>query len=196
MNSAAYQRASTAPAESKSAANVLARDPDNRLWARFASRRLDAESLRDAMLAASGRLDLARGGPAGPDLNSPRRSLYIQTTRWTRAYYSTLFDAADPDQSVGRRNTTSVAPQALFFLNHPFVQLQAGQLAQRLLVETSDSPARLARAFRLLYGRPPTDAESAVAAEFFRANETRGRAAAWTDFLQVLFASNEFAYVD
>ncbi len=196
MNSAAYQRASSAPAESPSAAKVLERDPDNRLWARFTSRRLDAESLRDAMLSASGRLDLARGGAAGPDLNSPRRSLYVQTTRWTRAYYSTLFDAADPDQSVGRRNTTAVAPQALFFLNHPFVQLQAGQFAQRLLIEAADNSGRLARAYRLLYGRLPTEDESAVAAEFFRLNENRGTATAWTDYLHVLFASNEFAYVD
>jgi hypothetical protein len=175
---------------------VLERDPDNRLWARFASRRLDAESLRDAMLSASGRLDLARGGAAGADLNSPRRSLYVQTTRWTRAYYSTLFDAADPDQSVGRRNTTAVAPQALFFLNHPFVQLQAGQFAQRLLIAAADNPARLARAYRLLFGRLPTADESAVAAEFFRLNEPRGMATAWTDFLHILFASNEFSYVD
>jgi hypothetical protein len=196
MNSAAYQRASAVPADSKLAQEVLARDPENRLWARFPSRRLDAESLRDAMLAASGRLDLARGGPAGPDLNSPRRSLYVQTTRWQRAHYSTLFDAADPDQSVGKRNTTAVAPQALFFLNHPFVQLQAGQFAQRLLIEAADTPARLSRASRLLYGRLPTEAESAVAAEFFRVNATRDVATAWTDFLQVLFASNEFAYVD
>ena len=114
MNSAVYQRASSLPADqSAMAVAVLKGDPENRLLARYLPWRLEAECLRDAMLADSGRLDSRPGGPAGPNFDGCRRSLYVQTPRWTRAYFSTLFDAADPDQTIGKRNVTAVAPQAL-----------------------------------------------------------------------------------
>ena len=115
MNSAVYQRASSLPADqSAMAVAVLKGDLENRLLARYLPWRLEAECLRDAMLADSGRLDPRPGGPAGPNFDGCRRSLYVQTPRWTRAYFSTLFDAADPDQTIGKRNVTAVAPQALF----------------------------------------------------------------------------------
>src|SRR6185369_12712505 len=74
--SSAYQRGSTVPRDQ------FARDPDNRRLGRFAAHRLEAEAIRDAMVFVSGNLDLSLGGPAGVDVDSPRRSLYVQTARW------------------------------------------------------------------------------------------------------------------
>lgn len=215
LNSSVYQRASSLPAEDGALALVaLKRDPENQLLARYVPRRLEAECLRDAMLAASGRLDRRSGGPAGPNFDGRRRSLYVQTPRWTRAYFSTLFDAADPDQTIGKRNVTAVAPQALFFLNHPFVRSQAEALVGRVSAPTArqrgQTPAdgsqpyfsaRLARAYRLLFGRMPSAEETAIAAEFLRGGpsvegQSSGGQAAWADLIQILLSSNEFAYVD
>ena len=139
MNSAVYQRASSLPGDqSAMALTVLKGDPENRLLARYIPWRLEAECLRDAMLADSGRLDPRPGGPAGPNFDGCRRSLYVQTPRWTRAYFSTLFDAADPDQTIGKRNVTAVAPQALFFMNHPFVRSQADALRRRVFTNSAN----------------------------------------------------------
>jgi hypothetical protein len=177
---------------------------------------LEAECLRDAMLAASGRLDLRSGGPAGPIFDGRRRSLYVQTPRWTRAYFSTLFDAADPDQTIGKRNVTAVAPQALFFLNHPFVRSQSEAIVRRVWADSADAAslreqqrghssavglpplfsARLARAYRLLLSRTPTAEETTIAADFLYGGQSRNERAAWADLIQILLSSNEFFYVD
>ncbi|HXT58159.1 MAG TPA: DUF1553 domain-containing protein, partial [Pirellulales bacterium] len=175
---------------------LVTQDPDNRLFARWAPRRLEAECIRDAMLATAGALDLQLGGPAGDDLGVRRRSLYVQTTRWSRAYFSSLFDAADPDQPIGKRNVTTVAPQALFFLNHPFVREQSERLAERLLAETGDDSVRLSQAYERLFSRPPCNEEAVVASDFLRRRAASGAAAVWTDLVQLLMASNEFSYVD
>jgi hypothetical protein len=196
MNSAAYQRATAIGALDAQQARLFEQDPENRLLARFSPRRLEAECLRDAMLAAGGKLDRTSGGPAGLDLSLPRRSLYIQTTRWTRSYFSSLFDAADPEQLVDRRSISTTAPQALFFLNHPFVAAISGQIAERLLSESADNAARVERAYELLFARRPTAAEARLAVEFFQRSAPRGVQVSWSDFVQVLLESNEFAYVD
>ena len=101
----------------------------------------------------------------------------MQTPRWTRAYFSTLFDAADPDQTIGKRNVTAVAPQALFFMNHPFVRSQADALARHVIASSANGSAsgslpnftaRLSRAYELLFNRTPTGDEVAIAADFLR----------------------------
>jgi hypothetical protein len=198
MMSAAYQRASRLPGENNSPPEI-AGDPDNKLLTRFVPRRLEAECIRDAMLAAGGNLDLREGGPAGPDMDGDRRSLYVQTPRWSRAYFSTLFDAADPDQPIGKRNVTAVAPQALFFMDHPLVRTQAEAIAKRISASKSDS-SRLAQLYRLLFARSPSAGESAIAADFLRSESPKGQApgaaGAWTDLVQILLSSNEFSYVD
>jgi hypothetical protein len=202
MNSAAYQRVSS-EAATDSPASTTALDPENRLWGRRTPRRLEAECIRDAMLAASGLLDRRLGGPAGDDLLAPRRSLYIQTTRWGRAYFSSLFDAADPDQPIANRNVTTVPPQALFFLNHPFVRAQAREIAQQLVTAAkpnsaaaTDEPPRLTRLYLKLFGRQPTDEEQSIAHDFLARRAADDGLSAWTDWVQVLLASNEFCYVD
>ncbi len=179
-------------------AALVERDPDNRLLARFAPRRLEAEAIRDAMLFVSGRLDRTTGGPAGADLNIQRRSLYVQTARWNRSNFATLFDAANPDASTAKRVSTTVTPQSLFLLNNTFTLTQARHVAQRVLTETSaDGDAgRVNRLYHLLFGRAATESEQNVARTIVAATEQRSREDAWVDLAHVLLCTNEFVYLD
>jgi hypothetical protein len=191
MLSATYQQASVI------ARTVAARDPDNRWFGRFSARRLDAEEIRDAMLFASGQLDLKSGGPAEADVGILRRSLYVQTARWDRSSFATLFDAANPDASVEKRTLSTVAPQALLMLNNVFVQTQAERLAKRLLSEIpGDYLARIDRAYQLLFARSPHPEEIAVAQQLLEKFGQATPEAAWREFAHVLLCANEFVYVD
>lgn len=185
----AYRRRSRAPADQ------VRRDPDNRWLARFSRRRLQAEEIRDAHLAVSGGLDAATGGPASPDVRSGRRSLYVQTARWDRSSFAYLFDAANPDASVESRSVSTVAPQALYLMNHPFVHERASRLAARLLAEPhASAEGRLARGYLLLYGREPEPEEVRIGLGLVESigAEMEG----WTDLAHVLLCSNEFVHVD
>jgi hypothetical protein len=191
MLSAVYQQASVVPKE------TAALDADNRWLGRFPARRLEAEAIRDAMLFVSGRLDLSSGGPATADLKTPRRSLYVQTARWDRSSYSSLFDAANPDASSEKRNVSTVAPQALFLLNHDFAQSAARQLAERLSRDVPDDQAgRIRHAYRLLFGRSPTTEEIDVLRTILDKAGKQGTDAAWRDVAHVLLCCNEFVYLD
>jgi hypothetical protein len=183
MLSAVYQQGGLVPRE------VAAKDPDNRLFGRMTPQRLEAEAIRDAMLAASGQLDPTPGGPATVDLTTPRRSLYIATTRWDRSNYSTLFDAANPDQPVEKRTTSTVAPQALFLLNNPFAHTQAKHLAARLKSAAKDDDSRIRLAYQLLYARLPTNEEVRLGHQFLAASN-------WDEYAHALFCGNEFVYLD
>jgi hypothetical protein len=176
---------------------ALAMDPSNRWLARFPSRRLSAEELRDSMLSVAGRLDLQAGGKATADLNRPRRTLYIQTVRADRRNFTTLFDAADPSQCVGQRNVTTVAPQALFLLNNAFVTDNAKYCAARLQSEVpnGDRP-RIERAYEIVLGRCATEKELSIGEQFLAAAVKKDASAAWSEYIHVLFCTSEFSYVD
>jgi len=193
MGSAAYQRAAW---QSGASDALRAADPENRMLARFPTRRLEAEAIRDAMLAAADSLDPAMGGPAAPDVQSARRSLYVATTRKVRGDFSTLFDAADPEMSVEKREVSTVAPQALFFLNSPFVHARAAALAQRVLGESGDEAARIARAYERLYARPADARERQLGLDFLDHHGGRGTTAAWTAYAHLLLCANEFILLD
>ena len=186
-----YQRSSaTTP-------DTMTHDPDNRWLGRFTPRRLEAEAIRDAMLAASGRLDVKPLGPATHDLGVPNRSLYVQTARWDRSNFATLFDAANPDAAVEKRDVSTVAPQALFLLNHDFVLAQAKHLADRATRdEPKDEEARIQRLFRLAFTRAATADEAKIARHLLSAPRKGGADLAWRDLAQVLLLSNEFIYLD
>jgi hypothetical protein len=191
MLSATYQQGGTVSRE------LLVKDPDNRWLGRFAPRRLEAEAIHDAMLACAGRLDLAVGGPAAADLNTNRRALYVQTARWDRSSFAMLFDAANPDASVEQRTVSTVAPQALFLLNNDFTLAQAGHLAERLAREVpGDDTARIQRAFQLLFARPASAEEVALARQVLTSSGKGGPATAWRDLAHVLLCGNEFVYLD
>jgi len=188
-------------------------DPDERLLWRRRPQRLDAESLRDAILATSGALRREQFGPAikpwipvearsgrdkdvlpRPKEDSPgqwRRSIYLFTKRSLLTPAIDGFDGANPNASCGRRQVSTVSTQALYLMNDPFVRRQAGLFAARLAA-AGDDDARLRLAYTLALARLPTTTESAAALRFVRA----GGEAGWTDLCHVLFTLNEFAYVD
>ncbi|MFM7043339.1 MAG: PSD1 and planctomycete cytochrome C domain-containing protein [Planctomycetaceae bacterium] len=186
-------------------------DPENRWVGRFSPRRLDAEEIRDAMLVVARRLpapagEAGVGGPATHDLADPRRSLYVQTTRWERGNYSTLFDAANPDASVEARSVSPVAPQALFLLNSDFVAGIARDIAARVAQDVPGTPAdaergRIIRAWRLVLGRGPAPDEITVARGLLAAQGPDGKppadgTARLADLAQVLVCGNEFFHVE
>ncbi len=193
---------------------TVALDPENRLLGRMNRRRLDAESLRDAMLAVAGTLDRRIGGSgitdegvlggAGKDapteyafeFTGTRRSLYVPAFRNRRMELLEAFDAADPNAAAGARNISTVAPQALLLLNGPFVMEQASAAAGRLLAAHGSDEEFVERAFRSALGRRPTVAErAAVRASLRTASETddpQARRAAWERVMQALFACVDF----
>jgi hypothetical protein len=188
--SSAYQQGSGA------GATTLARDPDNRLFGRMNRRPLEAEAVRDSLLAVAGRLDATRGGPAFTDLAVPRRTVYLLTARTgaNTSDFGRLFDRADPGSIVDRRGQSVVAPQALFFLNDPFVSAAARDLASRLAREAPPGgAARLRRLYALALGRPPTPAEVDLGLRLLTPD---GHVESWARYCQVILCTNEFVYLD
>jgi hypothetical protein len=173
-------------------------DPENRWLGRFMPKRLEAEAIRDNILAVTGQLDHRPQAEAQGDMTLPYRSLYLQTARWDRANFATLFDAANPDASVESRAVSTVAPQSLFLLNNRFLLDHANHFTQRLFREIPNDPnARIKRAYNLLCARSPTMAELGVAKELVAESWDALQADAnWIDLAHVLLCSNEFIYTD
>ena len=181
----------------------LHNDPENRLWARANVRRLEAEPIRDTLLAVAGLLDRTMFGPParkpGDDAMSRRRAVYLMTNRSDKSGLRFLFDAADPEAIVDQRTVSTVAPQALFLLNDPFLVEQTAALAGRLLEKPEQTTAqRIAQAYELLYGRPPTQAEIEVGTAFLDRHTGNPEALrqAWEQYCQVLLCANELIYLD
>jgi hypothetical protein len=166
-------------------------DPDNRLFGWANRRRLEAEEIRDSLLAVSGQLDRTLHGPANRDFNTGRRTLYLLTIRSDRSSFRDLFDAADPTAIVEKRTVSTVAPQALFLLNHPFVLDQCRQLAKRIAAGPGDERGKIIRAYALLFGRPATEREITIG-QTLVTDHTVG----WEGYCQVLLCANEFLMVD
>lgn len=192
MLSSAYQQSST-PATPGS-------DPENLNFGRMNRRRLEAEPLRDAMLAVSGKLDLTVGGKAFPDIATPRRTVYFRTVRSDRTSYPILFDAADPTAIIDKRTESTVAPQALFLINNPFVLDLARTLAERALaMNAADDSARITALYPILFARPPREEEVSIGnrvIEQARTSFPNEPARAWQEYCQILLCSNEFAFID
>jgi hypothetical protein len=191
MTSAAYRQASEG---SPSAQVAVTNDPENRLVWRMSPRRLDAEQVRDAMLAASGELSGDAGGPP-VDAKVPRRSIYTKATRNTRDRLLDAFDAPESFCSVASRNCTTTPSQSLLLLNGEWPLKRAEAFAARVRREanTSDPSAQVDVAYRLAYCREPSAGERNRAASFLtRENGDAGL----VDLCHVLLSSNEFLYVD
>ncbi len=189
----------------------------------FPIRRLEAEEIRDALLAVSGRLDPAMGGKTIPLKNrefvfnhtskdattydSPRRALYLPIIRNHLYDLFAQFDYPDPAVPTGSRNATTVAPQALLMMNSDLVLQSAAALATQLLTRSElTDPERLTLAYTKAYGRPPTPHELTRAQTFltnFEKNaSTRQPAAkaprteAWSALCQTILAANEFIFLN
>ena len=192
MLSATYQQSSVPFPE------TLRGDPENLLFGRMNRRRLESEAIRDSLLTAAGTLDRKVGGPSVRELEAPRRTLYVMTIRSDRATYQSLFDAADPNGIVEKRVDSTVAPQALFFMNHPFVLGQATALRERLDREcTGDDSARIDWLYQRLFARPATADEIGIGlAALARAEIAANPRGAWEQYCQVLLCADEFVYLD
>ncbi len=197
MLSTTYQQSHEIHAEN------LQIDPANRYLWHFQPRRLDAELIRDELLAIGGNLDLGMYGPSILD-NTPRRSIYLRVKRSELIPLMTMFDAPEPTQSVGERISTTVPTQSLAMMNSPFVRQQAEKLAQRIR-PTKDVPIATSvdLAYRIAFAHPPSEAERSQMLAFI---DTQ-RSVAGTDpvaniepalveFCHVLLCLNEFVYID
>lgn len=217
LSSSVYQMAS-----SHSDAAIAEADPENRMLWKFGLRRLEAEQIRDSILAVSGRLDKELGGKTVPLRNrqfvfnhtsvdhtkydSLRRSLYLPVIRNNVYSLFSQFDFPDPTMPTGSRNATVVAPQALLMMNAGLVMESADHLAKMLLTEGLDNAGRVNFAYERALGRLPSEGESKRSLAFISdatstgltdaANvETEAEHSAWSMFCQSLFASNEFIYL-
>ncbi|QDU90951.1 hypothetical protein Pla175_43650 [Pirellulimonas nuda] len=197
-------------------------DPENRLWSRKPAVRLESEALRDAMLLIVGKLNDEMYGPpvrlpipkvmqlsmvakpypstATESLQLYRRTVYAFVKRTVPNPLTQTFDGADPSASCGCRIQTTVAPQALLLMNNEFVRDCGARLAERVVNEVGADPtAQLDRAYELALNRPPTVDERAECLAFLeqQAGLREGKQqAALADMCQLLFALNEFHYID
>jgi hypothetical protein len=150
--------------------------------------------MRDSLLWFAGKLELKLGGKAEADLMNARRTLYLRTLRSDRSNYQALFDGADPTVMVEKRVEATVAPQALFLLNHPFSIAQAEALAAMVSAEGLRAPDAISSwLWRRLFQRAPTRQERELA---LRALGLEPDLKTLTSFCQMLLCSNETAYVD
>jgi hypothetical protein len=200
-----------------------AADPENTLLWRSSPRRLDAEAIRDAMLAASGQFDLtplagsvvARVGdgyigrgirPEVFQVESNKRSVYLPIVRDFVPDALEVFDFAEPSLVVAARDVTNVPAQALFLMNDSFVLAQAKAMAKRVLTAPLSDPQRITLAYQLTLSRPPTDSERARADEYLRSEVSQlipvkngavseAGETPWATFCQALFACAEFRYL-
>lgn len=202
---------------------IVERDPENMHFARANLRRLEAEEVRDAMLAVTGKLDRTLGGSlltvknrdyffdhTSKDLTnytSQRRSIYLPVVRNNVYDIFQLLDYPDAAVPTGDRNSTTVAPQALLMMNSEFVGQASTELATRLLQLTAgDDAARLRTGYLLAYGREATEKELAESTVFlaelekaFQASEpdvARRRIRTWETLCQTILAANEFIYLN
>ena len=180
-------------------------DPENILCWRRPHRRLEAEAIRDAMLSASGLLDPTMFGPGSLDEAMRRRSVYFQIKRSQLIPIMNLFDAPDSLVGIGKRPSTTVAPQALAMMNNAQVRAYAKGLAARVRPSAKESPAEaIRRAYRLTIGRVPEPEELIANLDFLLAQSERYRSEnkadalglALEDACQSLMCLNEFIYID
>jgi hypothetical protein len=195
LNSATWQRASV-----KHAANHE-KDPDNKSLWRQNRRRLDIESWRDSLLAASGQLQRIEGGPT-LDLsanNNQRRTLYARISRHELNGLLRLFDFPDANITAEKRTETTVPQQQLFVLNSPFIIAQAKALAARVAREPEDQ--RLPRLMEYALSRAPSEGEKQLFTAYLNGKDEademgKNQLSRLERLAQVLLAGNEFLYID
>lgn len=197
-------------------------DPAVDLFWKFPRRRLDAESIRDALLFVSGDLDENSTGthpfpathtwrwtqhnPFVANYDTRRRSVYLMQQRLRRNPYLALFDGADPSSSTGVRLPSTTPLQALFLMNDPLVHGAAGKFVRRVTASTADETARIGLAYAVALNRAPAADEQQECREFLQKYRERLAALntpadqrdglAWTALGRALLSSNEFVFVD
>mgnify|MGYP002628099241 FL=1 len=174
-------------------------DPDNKFLWRFTPRRLEAEVIRDSILSAAGQLDVKMFGPGTLDQSHRRRSIYFMIKRSDLVPMMQVFDQPEPLASQGSRPSTTIAPQALLFMNNAQVVKWARTLATNLDASTPENSVR--DLYLRTLGRPPTATELRDNLSFLDAQsasyskEKDARQLALADLSQILFSLNEFIYL-
>lgn len=216
MNSATYQL-SSAPSDDN-----LRKDEGNKLLWRFDRRRMDAETIRDSLLFVSQQLQdgdggrhpfkptpelkYSQGNPFDDIFDHKHRSVYLMTARLVKHPFMALFDGADPNKTTENRRESTVALQALYLMNSPFMKDIAASFAMQLTSAASDVDARIQKAWQTTLSRQPTDEElndaRSYVAEYRQQMIDAGKAEseadqlAWASFSRSLLSSNEFLFVD
>jgi hypothetical protein len=189
-------------------------DPQNLLWHRMNVRRLEAECIRDAVLAVSGSLNnqfygpgvppyltsfmIGRGRPerSGPLDGDGRRSLFINVRRNFLTPMFLAFDYPVPFSTMGKRSVSNVPAQALALMNNPFVLEQSRKFAQRMLDRSGDDTTRVRAMYLATFSREPSENERDAALEYVAAQGTgNDKLAAWADLAHVLLNVKEFVYL-
>lgn len=210
VSSRTYQQVSTWRED------AFLKDPDNRLLWRQSKRRLDAESMRDAMLAASGELDPSpRPGSLVAELDvqsaamipfnkripedldgSTHRSVYLPVMRDQLPDVLRQFDFAEPSLVTGKRDVTNVPPQALYLMNSDFVRARAAALAKWVIDENTEEK-RIMAVYERCLNRAPDEEEKRLVQEFLAdAANTADLEKRWQDVCQALLASADFRMID
>ena len=173
------------------------KDLENRLLSRMNRQRLDFESMRDAILSVADQLDSTLGGPPVNLLDGGfhrRRSLYAFLDRQDVPGLLSTFDFPSPNASSPQRDTTTVPPQALYWMNGPFVtEATMRLLARPEFAAAADPSAKVTRLYEAIFARQPTDDEKQLAAAFLGTTPT---AESWQQLAQALLMTNEFVFVD
>jgi hypothetical protein len=186
-------------------------DGENLLAGRHNRRRLDAESLRDSMLAVSGQLNLEPADGSiirhrdilvnlAGNLHQPsnHRSVYLCYLRSSLPPELAAFDVPDFTTVTGQRDVSTIPGQALHLFNNPFVIEQAEHFARSLMEESTDDSTRVRAAFRRALNREPNQNELNESIEFLRSTKTELKSdnQAWSSLCQALLVTNEFRYID
>lgn len=189
MTSAVYLQ------QSRDRKDALARDTENRLYWKMNRRRLEFEALHDTLLSVSGQLDATVGGPAVPLLaGKKRRAIYSYVDRLDFPSLLTTFDVPNPASSTPQRNSTTVAPQALFLMNGPMVREAAIRtLALKEIQPVTSTNEKILALYRVLWQRLPSESERKIACHYLGTKPDQDR---WIDFVHGLMMTNEFAFVD
>jgi hypothetical protein len=205
--SSAYQMSSEAAGPATQA------DPENKLLHHVPVRRLEAEAIRDSILAVSGSLNPKMFGPSvppyvstyqdgrgkpkpGPLDGEGRRSIYIQVRRNFLPAFYLAFDYPLPISSIGARGTSTVPAQALLMMNNEFVSEQAANWAAKVVEAAADPHDRLALMYRRAFARIPTQPEVDQILNFIAEQaQRRADVEVWADVAHVLFNSAEFLYL-
>jgi hypothetical protein len=197
-------------------------DPNATLLWHFPRLRLDAEQIRDALLAVSGALDPTPGGPHPfPPENTwkftqhypftnvfetNKRSVYVMQQRIRRHPFFAVFDGADPNASTAERHVSTTPLQALFAMNDKFAHEQAAKFAERLLRERADDRQRLDLAHQLAFARPARSEEIRDGLAYLQRFRDKlvsinvpldqQSLKAWSSYARALLGSNEFMFLD
>ena len=212
-----------------SASKYAELDATNRFWWRAERRRLDAEQLRDSLLLCSGRLDRSMGGPsfkapindealeglsrkgeaykASPADESRRRGVYMFSKRSLAVPMMAVFDSCDTTAPTGKRDVSTVAPQALTLLNNEWVHGESHAMAARVLATSTNQEQRVVSAWRMVLSREPSDRERIASIDFVSQGKSNSNVGvgnseaneelrAFAALCHTLINTNEFIYLD